>query len=42
MALYAGESVTNVDQVLPAAAIVGELVGGAARLLREAAQAIRS
>jgi NAD(P)H-dependent flavin oxidoreductase YrpB (nitropropane dioxygenase family) len=36
MALYAGESVTNVTSVQPAAAIVSELVAGAERLLREA------
>ena len=36
MALYAGESVSNVTSVQPAAAIVAELVGGAERLLREA------
>jgi nitronate monooxygenase len=35
MALYAGESVTNVTSVQPAAAIVSELVAGAERLLRE-------
>jgi hypothetical protein len=35
MALYAGESVTNVTSVEPAAAIVAELVAGAERLLRE-------
>lgn len=34
MALYAGESVTNVTTVEPAAAIVAELVSGAERLLR--------
>ena len=33
MALYAGESVTNVRSVLPAADIVSELVSGAADLL---------
>jgi NAD(P)H-dependent flavin oxidoreductase YrpB (nitropropane dioxygenase family) len=37
MALYAGESVGDVTCVQPAAAIVAELVGGAERLLREAA-----
>jgi nitronate monooxygenase len=37
MALYAGESVTNVSAVQPAAAIISELVTGAERLLREAA-----
>lgn len=37
MALYAGESVTNVTAVQPAAAILSELVAGAERLLREAA-----
>jgi NAD(P)H-dependent flavin oxidoreductase YrpB (nitropropane dioxygenase family) len=37
MALYAGESVTNVISVQPAAVIVAELVAGAERLLREAA-----
>lgn len=37
MALYAGESVTNVTAVQPAAAIISELVTGAERLLREAA-----
>lgn len=36
MALYAGESVSNVTTVQPAAAIVAELVAGAERLLREA------
>jgi NAD(P)H-dependent flavin oxidoreductase YrpB (nitropropane dioxygenase family) len=36
MALYAGESVTHVSSVQPAAAIVSELVAGAERLLREA------
>jgi hypothetical protein len=35
MALYAGESVTNVTSVEPAATIVAELVAGAERLLRE-------
>jgi NAD(P)H-dependent flavin oxidoreductase YrpB (nitropropane dioxygenase family) len=39
MALYAGESVSNVTSVQPAAAIVAELVAGAERLLREAAVA---
>ena len=34
MALYAGESVTNVTSVQPAAAIISELVSGAERLLR--------
>lgn len=34
MALYAGESVSNVSSVRPAAAIVSELVEGAERLLR--------
>jgi NAD(P)H-dependent flavin oxidoreductase YrpB (nitropropane dioxygenase family) len=34
MALYAGESVTNVTSVQPAAAIISELVTGAERLLR--------
>jgi nitronate monooxygenase len=34
MALYAGESVTNVTAVQPAADIVAELVAGAERLLR--------
>ncbi len=38
MALYAGESVTNVNSVQPAATIVSELVAGAERLLREAAR----
>jgi nitronate monooxygenase len=37
MALYAGESVTNVTSVQPAATIIAELVAGAERLLREAA-----
>jgi nitronate monooxygenase len=37
MALYAGESVTDVTSVQPAAAIVAELVGEAERLLRVAA-----
>ena len=37
MALYAGESVTNVTSVQPAAEIVAELVAGAERLLRNAA-----
>lgn len=37
MALYAGESVSNVTSVQPAAAIVAELVAGAERLLRAAA-----
>ena len=37
MALYAGESVGSVTGVLPAAAIVSELVAGAERLLRGAA-----
>ena len=37
MALYAGESVTNVSSVQPAAAIVAELVTGAEALLRGAA-----
>ncbi len=37
MALYAGESVTNVTSVQPAAAIISELVAGAERLLRKAA-----
>jgi NAD(P)H-dependent flavin oxidoreductase YrpB (nitropropane dioxygenase family) len=35
MALYAGESVTNVTSVQPAAVIVSELVAGAERLLGE-------
>jgi len=39
MALYAGESVSNVSSVQPAAAIVAELVEGAERLLRDAALA---
>jgi NAD(P)H-dependent flavin oxidoreductase YrpB (nitropropane dioxygenase family) len=39
MALYAGESVTNITAVQPAAVIVAELVAGAERLLREAAGA---
>jgi len=38
MALYAGESVTNVTCVQPAATIISELVAGAERLLREAAE----
>ncbi len=37
MALYAGESVSNVTSVQPAAAIVAELVAGAEKLLRAAA-----
>jgi len=37
MALYAGESVTNVTSVQPAAVIISELVAEAERLLREAA-----
>ncbi|RIL06137.1 MAG: nitronate monooxygenase [Proteobacteria bacterium] len=37
MALYAGESVGDVERVAPAAAIVAELVTGAERLLRAAA-----
>jgi nitronate monooxygenase len=37
MALYAGESVSNVTSVQPAAAIIAELVAGAERLLREVA-----
>jgi NAD(P)H-dependent flavin oxidoreductase YrpB (nitropropane dioxygenase family) len=36
MALYAGESVTNVTSVEPAADIIADLVAGAERLLREA------
>ena len=36
MALYAGESVTNVTAVQPAATIIAELVAGAERLLRQA------
>ncbi len=36
MALYAGESVSDVNSVQPAAAIIAELVAGAERLLREA------
>jgi NAD(P)H-dependent flavin oxidoreductase YrpB (nitropropane dioxygenase family) len=36
MALYAGESVSNVDTVQPAAAIVAELVSGAEKMLRAA------
>jgi hypothetical protein len=36
MALYAGESVTNVSKVQPAAEIVAELVAGAGRLLHSA------
>jgi NAD(P)H-dependent flavin oxidoreductase YrpB (nitropropane dioxygenase family) len=35
MALYAGESVSNLTSVQPAAAIIAELVAGAERLLRE-------
>lgn len=35
MALYAGESVSDVNSVAPAAAIIAELVAGAERLLRE-------
>ena len=38
MALYAGESVTHVNAVAPAAEIVAELVSGAERLLRAAAR----
>lgn len=38
MALYAGESVTNVASVQPAADIVSELVAGAERLLQSAAR----
>jgi hypothetical protein len=34
MALYAGESVTHVTSVQPAAAIIAELVAGAERLIR--------
>jgi nitronate monooxygenase len=37
MALYAGESVTNVNSVKPAADIVAELVAGAERLLKQTA-----
>jgi nitronate monooxygenase len=37
MALYAGESVTNVTSVRPAAEIIAELVAGAERLLSAAA-----
>jgi NAD(P)H-dependent flavin oxidoreductase YrpB (nitropropane dioxygenase family) len=37
MALYAGESVSDVSSVQPAAVIIAELVAGAERLLREAA-----
>jgi NAD(P)H-dependent flavin oxidoreductase YrpB (nitropropane dioxygenase family) len=37
MALYAGESVSNVTAIAPAAAIIAELVTGAERLLREVA-----
>jgi hypothetical protein len=36
MALYAGESVGDVEAVEPAGAIVARLVEGAERLLREA------
>jgi hypothetical protein len=36
MALYAGESVTNVTRVQPAAEIVVELVSGAEKLLHAA------
>jgi NAD(P)H-dependent flavin oxidoreductase YrpB (nitropropane dioxygenase family) len=36
MALYAGESVTNIDTVKPAGEIVAELVAGAERLLHRA------
>jgi NAD(P)H-dependent flavin oxidoreductase YrpB (nitropropane dioxygenase family) len=39
MALYAGESVENIDSVAPAAAIVAELVRGAEALLARAAGA---
>lgn len=39
MALYAGESVSNVNAVQPAAAIVTELIQGAEDLLRAAAEA---
>jgi len=34
MALYAGESVTHVTSVQPAAKIIAELVAGAERLTR--------
>jgi NAD(P)H-dependent flavin oxidoreductase YrpB (nitropropane dioxygenase family) len=37
MALYAGESVSNVNSVQPAAVIIAELVAGAERLLRASA-----
>jgi NAD(P)H-dependent flavin oxidoreductase YrpB (nitropropane dioxygenase family) len=37
MALYAGESVGDVNSVQPAAVIIAELVAGAEQLLREAA-----
>jgi NAD(P)H-dependent flavin oxidoreductase YrpB (nitropropane dioxygenase family) len=37
MALYAGESVSDVNSVQPAAVIIAELVAGAERLLQEAA-----
>lgn len=36
-ALYAGESVSHVRSVEPAAAIMAELIAGAEQLLREAA-----
>lgn len=36
MALYAGESVSDVNSVQPAAAIIAELVAGAERLMRKA------
>ena len=35
MALYAGESVANVNEVRPAAELIAEIAGGAERLLRE-------
>ena len=41
MALYAGESVSNVNSVQPAADIVADLVGGAERLLRGVSEETR-
>ena len=42
MALYAGESVANIDSVKSAAEIIGELCGGAERLLEEAGRSLKS
>lgn len=39
MALYAGESVANVNEVRPAAELIAEIAGGAERLLRAASRA---